>query len=574
MDNEDWRFVQLTSIMTRSRRLCQSPLATGLFLRVYAIFARILFFSLIINDLRDNHPVSSPAPPAPLSFTSLNLPAALMRGIEDAGFTHCTPIQAQTLPQALLGRDIAGQAQTGTGKTAAFLIAMMARLLQKPAASDRPLTAPRGFILAPTRELAMQIHKDAELLCQHTGLRLGLAFGGVDYEKQRQRLASGVDILIGTPGRIIDFYKQHVFDLRYVDALVLDEADRMFDLGFISDIRYLMRRLPPPAERLSMLFSATLSQRILELAFEHMNDPIKISIAPEQVTADRVKQVIYFPAGNEKNSLLLGLIPRHANAKTMVFCNMKRTVEQLEAILNANGIPAKAMSGDVPQNKRLRLLNDFHSGQLSVLIATDVAARGLHIPDVTHVFNYDLPQDPEDYVHRIGRTARAGASGDAISFGCEDYVQVLPDIERYIGNKIPVENIKPENLLPVIDARPVARPSTSRGSPRGRPPHARSGSHSGQRHGDRRPGGGQSSPSGQPSQSGPRPPRYPDQKSHSSSTRRSGKKPYPPRSQPRYPSHPQPVKPDALSRKDKLVWTSVGVALVASAISLLVFAFR
>jgi len=519
--------------------------------------------------------VSDSIPPALLSFQSLALPEALMRGIEDSGFSVCTPIQSQTLPHALAGRDIAGQAQTGTGKTAAFLIATMARLLTKPAASDRPLTAPRGFILAPTRELAVQIHKDAELLSQHTGLRLGLAFGGVDYEKQRQRLASGVDILIGTPGRIIDYYKQHVFDLRYVDAMVLDEADRMFDLGFISDIRYLMRRLPPPGERLSMLFSATLSQRILELAFEHMNDPIKISIAPERVTADKIKQAIYFPASNEKEALLLGLIPRQANAKTMVFCNMKRTVEHVEAVLNANGIPAKAMSGDVPQNKRLRLLSDFHSGALSVLIATDVAARGLHIPDVTHVFNYDLPQDPEDYVHRIGRTARAGASGDAISFGCEDYVQVLPDIERYIGNKIPVENIKPEFLAavtaPTHQPSHSARPSHGRGpagrhrSSGGRPSHTRHDSRT-----DKKP------PSGRPN-SGPRSDSssakpYPKNPRHAHPSRHRDH-PYA-RNQHRQPPARRRFIPDLLARRDRIIWWIVLLALVIAAAILFGFALR
>ena len=416
--------------------------------------------------------MTDPATSPILSFQNLQLPAALMRGIDAAGFEYCTPIQAQTLPLSLRGQDIAGQAQTGTGKTAAFLISMLAKLLTQPAKAQRPLSSPRGFILAPTRELAVQIHKDATLLGQYTGVTLGLAFGGVDYEKQRLQLAAGVDILIGTPGRVIDFYKQRVFDLQHVEAVVLDEADRMFDLGFISDIRYLMRRLPPAAERLSMLFSATLSQRVLELAFEHMNDPVKISIEPEQVTAERIKQTIYFPAMNEKNALLLGLIQRHASSKTMVFCNMKRTVERVEAVLQANGVNAAAMSGDVPQTKRLRMLNDFHSGRLKVLIATDVAARGLHIPAVTHVFNYDLPQDAEDYVHRIGRTARAGASGDAISFGCEDTVQVLPDIERYIGAKIPVQTITSDLLVPVIDAHPSSRGATDSRHPPARPRHA------------------------------------------------------------------------------------------------------
>jgi ATP-dependent RNA helicase RhlB len=402
------------------------------------------------------------APETDISFSALHLPEVLARGIADAGFERCTPIQAGTLPHALAGKDVAGQAQTGTGKTAAFLVAMYAHLLRHPPAPDKPSTSPRAFILAPTRELAVQIHKDAELLGQYTGLSLGLAFGGVDYEKQRRTLEAGVDVLIGTPGRIIDYFKQRVFELRHVQVMILDEADRMFDLGFIADIRYLMRRLPPPTERLSMLFSATLAQRVLELAYEHMNEPVLVRIEPEKVTADKVRQVIYFPSMDEKVGLLVGLLKKLEATRTMVFVNMKRTAERLEATLRANGIDAEAMSGDVPQNKRLRMLQAFHDGKLAVLIATDVAARGLHIPDVSHVFNFDLPQDPEDYVHRIGRTARAGAAGDAISFGCEDYVQSLPDIEAFIGRKLPVERVEPELVADVVHAD---APSRHRGPP-------------------------------------------------------------------------------------------------------------
>ena len=391
--------------------------------------------------------VTEQTPVTDLSFSSLHLPEPLARGIADAGFERCTPIQAATLPRALAGLDVAGQAQTGTGKTAAFLVAMFAQLLRQPPSAERPVTSPRGFILAPTRELAVQIHKDAELLGQYCGLTLGLAFGGVDYEKQRRQLEAGVDILIGTPGRIIDYYKQRVFDLRYVQVMVLDEADRMFDLGFIADIRYLLRRMPEPTHRLSML-----AQRVLELAYEHMNEPELVRIEPEKVTADKVRQVIYFPSMEEKVGLLIGLLKKLNATRTMVFVNMKRTAERLEATLRANHIDAEAMSGDVPQTKRLRMLRDFHEGRLPVLIATDVAARGLHIPDVSHVFNYDLPQDPEDYVHRIGRTARAGAAGDAISFGCEDYVQSLPDIEDFIGRKLPVEPVEPAIVAEVVAA--------------------------------------------------------------------------------------------------------------------------
>ncbi len=265
-----------------------------------------------------------------LSFTSLLLPEPLARGIADAGFERCTPIQAQSLPRALAGFDVAGQAQTGTGKTAAFLVALYSHLLRHPPAADRPVNSPRALILAPTRELAVQIHRDAEILGQYTGLSLGLAYGGVDYDKQRRQLEAGVDVLIGTPGRIIDYFKQRVFDLRHAQVMVLDEADRMFDLGFIKDIRYLLRRLPPPDQRLNLLFSATLAQRVLELAYEHMNDPELIRIEPERVTADRVSQVIYYPSMEEKAPLLVYLLRSMEATRTMVFINTKRMAERLE----------------------------------------------------------------------------------------------------------------------------------------------------------------------------------------------------------------------------------------------------
>ena len=284
-------------------------------------------------------------------------------------------------------------------------------------------------------------------------------FGGIDYEKQRTELAAGCDVLIGTPGRLIDYFKQHVFDLRHAQVVVLDEADRMFDLGFIADIRYLLRRLPHPERRQSMLFSATLSHRVLELAYEHMNNPELVRIEPDKMTVDRVRQLMYYPSMEEKMPLLIGLLHQSEAVRTMVFVNTKRTAERLEATLKANGFEAQALSGDVPQNKRLRFLRDFHEGKLAVLIATDVASRGLHIPDVSHVFNFDLPQDAPDYVHRIGRTARAGAEGDAISFACEEYAVSLPEIEEYVGHKIPFAPIAPELLATgVVAGAPVHRP--------------------------------------------------------------------------------------------------------------------
>jgi ATP-dependent RNA helicase RhlB len=400
-----------------------------------------------------------------LRFDALDVHELVQTGIRDAGFEFCTPIQASTLPIALKGHDVAGQAQTGTGKTAAFLIAAFQRLLASTPDGDSK-KQPRAFMLAPTRELAVQIANDAELLGKHTGLKIGLAYGGTDYEKQRRIIEEGIDILIGTPGRVIDYYKQGVFKLDQVEVAVLDEADRMFDMGFIKDIRYLLRRLPDPDKRLNMLFSATLSHAVMDLAYEHMNEPELIRIEPDKVTADKVRQAIFFPSNKEKMPLLVGLIREMGEGRIMVFVNMKREAERVQAYLQANGIDAQAISGDVPQKKRLRMLMDFQSGDLPVLIGTDVASRGLHIPDVQYVINYDLPQDAEDYVHRIGRTARAGAAGDAISFGCETYAVSLPDIEDYIGHKIPVANFD-VSLLPELK-RPKSRPRQKSDQGRGR----------------------------------------------------------------------------------------------------------
>jgi ATP-dependent RNA helicase RhlB len=423
------------------------------------------------------------------TFESLALAPPVAQGIHDAGFRNCTPIQAQTLPVALAGRDVAGQAQTGTGKTAAFLIALYQTLLKHPPGPGKKLTSIRALIVAPTRELAVQIHHDAEILGKHTGFKHAVVFGGVDYEKQRRQVSEGVDVLIGTPGRLIDYMKQHVFDMRHAQVLVLDEADRMFDLGFIADIRYILRRLPPPHHRLSMLFSATLSHRVLELAYEHMNNPELVRIEPDKRTVDQVRQLIYYPAMEEKVPLLIGLLRQAEARRTMVFVNTKRMAERLESTLNANGFHAQALSGDVPQQKRLRFLRDFHNGDLAVLIATDVASRGLHIPDVSHVFNFDLPQDAPDYVHRIGRTARAGADGDAISFACEEFAVSLPEIEEYIGHKIPFSSIAKELLAADVKAGKPSEHSHHR------PPHGRGrgGGGGGQRPRGRPGGGGRGS---------------------------------------------------------------------------------
>ncbi|HEX9813248.1 MAG TPA: ATP-dependent RNA helicase RhlB [Burkholderiales bacterium] len=391
-----------------------------------------------------------------LPFSRLNLPDTLLAGVHKAGFECCTPIQAQALPLALTGRDVAGQAQTGTGKTAAFLLATFNYLLTHPAPDNRAPTQPRAIILAPTRELAVQIHKDAETLGTSAGFRLNLVFGGTGYDTQRRDLEAGCDVLIGTPGRIIDYFKQHVFDLKAIQVMVLDEADRMFDLGFIKDIRFLLRRMPPPDQRLNMLFSATLSHRVMELAYEHMNNPEFVRIDADRRTVDTVEQVLYHTANDEKIPLLVWLLKHRDPTRSLVFVNTKDMGERLVGWLKANDWRAEILSGDVPQNIRLRLLGDFSEGRLPLLVATDVAARGLHIPDVSHVFNFDLPQNAEDYVHRIGRTARAGKSGDAVSFACERYVFALPEIEAYLGHKISVDKFDVA-ALPALN-RPLGRP--------------------------------------------------------------------------------------------------------------------
>ncbi|UOV04054.1 ATP-dependent RNA helicase RhlB [Pseudoxanthomonas sp. F37] len=389
----------------------------------------------------------SDKPLTDITFSSFDLHPALLAGLEGAGFSRCTPIQAMTLPVALAGRDVAGQAQTGTGKTLAFLVAVMNRLLSRPALAERKPEDPRALILAPTRELAIQIHKDAVKFGADLGLRFALVYGGVDYDKQRELLQKGVDVIIATPGRLIDYVKQHkVVSLHACEVCVLDEADRMFDLGFIKDIRFLLRRMPERTTRQTLLFSATLSHRVLELAYEHMNEPEKLVVETEFITAAKVRQKLYYPADEEKIPLLIGLLSRSEGARTMVFVNTKAFVERVARALERAGYRVGVLSGDVPQKKRESLLKKFQAGQLELLVATDVAARGLHIDGVSHVFNFDLPFDAEDYVHRIGRTARLGAEGDAISFACERYAMSLPDIEAYIEQKIPSEPVTAELL--------------------------------------------------------------------------------------------------------------------------------
>ncbi len=394
-------------------------------------------------------------------FSNLELSASIIKGLNEADFINCTPIQDRSLPLLLRGRDVAGQAQTGTGKTAAFLLATFQQLIND---ESEKIKNPRAIIIAPTRELAIQIHKDALLLSAYLNLKFALIYGGTDYKKQLNTIKGNNDVIIGTPGRIIDFYKQNAFTLNNIQVMVMDEADRMFDLGFIKDIRFLLRRMPPPEKRLNLLFSATMSYKVTELAYEHMNNPVIVKIEAERRTANAIKQLAYCPSNEQKIPLLLGLLERNQPQRCIVFLNTKRDVEKVNRYLLANGYKTAMLSGDVPQEKRQRLLNDFQENKVTMMLATDVAARGLHIPDVSHVFNYDLPQDVEDYVHRIGRTARFGASGEAISFICEEYAYSMPDIEEYIGHKVPVESIH-DDLLAKEIKKPERRSQKSAKKP-------------------------------------------------------------------------------------------------------------
>ena len=382
------------------------------------------------------------------------------------GFEYCTPIQAMALPKALEGHDVSGQAQTGTGKTAAFLIACLDRLLRQEPKKSKLKNPIRALIVAPTRELAIQIMEDGKPLVANTNIRLALAYGGTDYEKQRAEIEAGIDVLIGTPGRIIDYLKQGVYSIDALEVIILDEADRMFDLGFITDIRFLFRKMPPPEDRLNMLFSATLSHRVSELAYEHMSEPQIVKIEAE-ITADRITQIAYMPSNEEKIPLLLGLVKRAEEQKCVVFVNTKHMAEKVEAWLLANDFKAALLSGDVPQKKREKILGKFKDAEITILVATDVAARGLHIPDVNFVVNFDLPGDAEDYVHRVGRTARAGASGTAISLICETYAMNIVAIEEFIEHTIPVER----EIGDIIMTDPVKPDLSSLRSNRGKDKH-------------------------------------------------------------------------------------------------------
>lgn len=374
-------------------------------------------------------------------FHDLNLENDLLHGIADLGYQYCSDIQAESLPHTLQGHDVIGKAATGTGKTAAFLITIINDLLKRPIPqSDRYSSEPRALILAPTRELAMQIEKDAVGLTKHAGLSVYSVLGGIDYQKQKDYVRGTViDILVATPGRLIDFLNGNDIYLDQLDFLVIDEADRMLDMGFIPDVKRIISRCPPTEDRQTLLFSATFSTDIMNLVHRWTSHPIKVEIESEQQTTDKVEQKIFMVPADEKLDIICRYIDLNHVNRAIIFGNRRDETRKLEERLKSKGIKAALLSGEVPQHKRIKTLEQFKNGQVEILVATDVAGRGIHVDGVSHVFNYNLPEDPEDYVHRIGRTGRAGEKGVSISFACEDDAFLLPELEAYIGMKLPCE---------------------------------------------------------------------------------------------------------------------------------------
>ena len=426
-------------------------------------------------------------------FHDYNLPPEVMHAIADLGFQYCTPIQAETLSHSLSGRDVIGQAQTGTGKTAAFLITLITALLTKPRPAEHPVATPRTLVLAPTRELVIQIGKEATALAKYSGLTVLTVFGGIDYQKQRLQITAGpVDIMVATPGRLIDFQRQKAVHLDKVEILVLDEADRMLDMGFIPDVRRIVLSTPPKEERQTLFFSATMTPEVNHLAAQWTKKSVHVEIAPEHVAVESVEQVVYLATAKEKYDLLYNLITNQNLQRVMVFANRRDETRRLTERLKRNGINCAMLSGEVSQGQRIRTLEDFRNGKIRVLVATDVAGRGIHIDDVSHVVNYTLPYEAEDYVHRIGRTGRAGAKGVSISFACEEGAFYMPEIEALLGHKLECVHPPAELLIPA----PRGTVETSEQSRGGRPPRSGSPSGSG------RPRGRRSGPSRSGSRSG------------------------------------------------------------------------
>ncbi|MBB5212782.1 ATP-dependent RNA helicase RhlB [Microbulbifer hydrolyticus] len=380
-------------------------------------------------------------------FHDLDLPLPLMHAIADLGFQYCSPIQGQSLPHTLNGHDMVGKAQTGTGKTAAFLITVIDDLLKHPFEGERYAGEARALIIAPTRELVMQIADDAKGLCKYTDLEIHTLVGGMDYQKQQKALNERlVDILVATPGRLLDFVSKRDCFLDQTEILVIDEADRMLDMGFIPDVRRIVRQTPRKTHRQTMFFSATFTPEVDDLVEQWTSEPVIVEIEPEHVATDTVTQHVYLVSGDEKYPLLFNIVQKDEVESLIVFANRRDQCRRLHENLVAHGIAAGLLSGEVAQNKRVRTLEDFKTGKSKVLVATDVAGRGIHIDGISHVVNYTLPEEPEDYVHRIGRTGRAGKSGTSISFACEDDAMRLEPIEKLLGSKLTCE-VPPEELL-------------------------------------------------------------------------------------------------------------------------------
>ena len=414
-------------------------------------------------------------------FQDLGLPDPVLHAIADAGFQYCTPIQAEILPGCIKGRDAFGRAQTGTGKTAAFLITVLTRMLANPPKGKRPAGTPRVLIIAPTRELVLQIAAEADLLAAHCSFSIVSVFGGMDYEKQRRRLhGKPVDIVVATPGRLLDFKRRKDLDLRQVEMLIIDEADRMLDMGFIPDVRQIVYSTPHKDKRQTLFFSATLTPDVTRLCASWTRDPVSVEIEPEQVAVDTVEQMVYIVTTDEKFALTYNIVNRQNLKRVLIFCNRRDETRRLAEMLDRYRIDCAVLSGEIPQKKRIRTLEDFKAGKIRVLVATDVAGRGIHIEDMDHVINFTLPHDPEDYVHRIGRTGRAGAAGTSISFACEEDSFYLPAIEEFIGR--PLHCIPPEEAwlelppAPPRKRRPKPAPDNRGGQgKRRRPPRKRSG---------------------------------------------------------------------------------------------------